>query len=408
MIFPSRTTALAKSMALEPVDLLARLVPGRLAAPQDSRGIAPWMLLAHGGLRGLSGKLHAQGVESVGFSSARAPSDPGLSRSLAEAYLPAKRIQASLGPEWSPGRDWGPLLDSVWASVRSDMEADNLQGVDAFFGSMFRNEAIAGIWDNHGLYDNFRNLDRWRMATKASHLLSHLQRWQRDWGGDIRRLAAAEVGQPWGWMVRGHLVVEPTFEYDAHAQDILRILEGTQNPTVLEIGGGYGGMARQLLRERSDIAYIGADLPENACLQTYYLTHALPERRVDLHRETAPQDIAPGSIHLMPNFALRDLPTGSVTMVVNFRSFAEIHAAGLVALFREIQRIAPRWIFQENLGAKRKDGLAGIPLDELPAIEGYRILGEHPSPWLRYGEDSPYPCRVRLQDRIARAPRDTP
>ncbi|MBK9577561.1 MAG: putative sugar O-methyltransferase [Fibrobacterota bacterium] len=401
MIFPSRTTALAKSIALEPLDLLARLLPARLAAPQDARGAAPWILLAHGGLRGLSEKLSREGVESIGFSSAQASSHPELSRTIADAYLACKRIQSDLGSEWKPGPDWGPLLDAGWAPVRRSMASGDLDSVDAFFRSMFRNEAIAGLWGGSGMFDNFRHIDRWWMAGRASQFLHQLRRWKEGWGGDVGRLAAAEVGEPWGWLVEGHLVVEPTLEYDAHARDILRIIDGVSNPIVLEIGGGYGGMARQLLRDRSDLAYIGVDLPENACLQAYYLTHALPDRDVHLHHQQVPQRVEPGSIHLMPNFALRNLPAGSATIVVNFRSFAEIHAAGLDALFREIARIQPRWLFQENLGERRLDGLAGIPLGDLPRLEGYRTLTEHPSPWLRYGEGSPYPCRVRLQERIS-------
>jgi|GEM_PF-2477696 hypothetical protein len=399
MIFPSRFSALAKSILFEPLDLASGLLPRRWRAPQDARGIAPWLLLAHGGTRGLSRRLSEAGIEGLGFSDEVASVDPGFLVQLCADYLAMKKVQEGLPRGWQPGVDWGPLLESSWAPVRKAMENNDTRFVDEFFKDMFRNDAIAGLWGGTGMFERFRDADRWTLLCRASQVLSHFLWWRQAYGRDVERVRTVPLGRPWGWKIKGHLVVEPTLEYDGHAQDILRLVSEIPNPVVLEIGGGYGGLARQLVRERPDLAYMGVDLPENAALQAYFLSRALPDRAVALHANSAPGRIAPGSLHLMPNWALRDLPKGVATVVVNFRSFAEIDTQGLEAIFGEISRLAPRWIYQENLCAPRGDGLVGITLSRQPELAQYRTVRENPSPWLRYGAGSDYICAQKLQER---------
>lgn len=95
------------------------------------------------------------------------------------------------------------------------------------------------------------DLDAWREFTEQ---------------GDLSILETSDIGSPKGIKANGVFIShdQPRFNYHA-----LRIK--TLNPkSVLEIGGGYGGLALQLLR-MTNVRYIDIDLPETLYLTYYFL-----------------------------------------------------------------------------------------------------------------------------------------
>ena len=57
---------------------------------------------------------------------------------------------------------------------------------------------------------------------------------------------------------------------------------------VVEIGGGFGGLAYHLLRCRPDVTYIGLDLPEYLLIQSYYLSCTFPDKRILVYQADGP------------------------------------------------------------------------------------------------------------------------
>jgi len=96
-------------------------------------------------------------------------------------------------------------------------------------------------------------------------------------GFSTRDLAGPAIGNPFGITLDGTLIRTgaPGQHYCAHR--IMRQLS-SESAVVAEIGGGFGGMAYYLLRDRPRLTYLDFDLPESLALTTYYLHKAFPAR----------------------------------------------------------------------------------------------------------------------------------
>jgi len=389
--------SLLKNLLYGPASRVAALLPASAREPMGRLGIVPWTLLRHGGRAGLRARLREEGIEYGAESDACASFPQGRLRELVGRYPAMLEFRRNLPYGWQPGREWAPVLEESWRPVLDALRTGDDDFLDGFFGGFFRSDAIAGLWGGSGMHQAFAKADPWNRACRASLFLRHFLWWKHSTDGNLDRIEAAPVGRPWGWSVQGRLVVEPTLEYDVEAQDILRLVEDIPHPVVLEIGGGYGGVARQILLRRPDAIYLGFDLAENAILQTCYLEPALPGTRVALHDGDGFPELVPGSATLFPAWKLRDVPHGIVDVAANFRSFGEIHREGLEAIFAELARFEPRWILQENLARTRRDGATGIVMGDYPTLPRHRVLHQGPSAWARFGMDSEYSCDRRLE-----------
>jgi hypothetical protein len=58
-----------------------------------------------------------------------------------------------------------------------------------------------------------------------------------------------------------------------------------QEKIVVELGGGFGGLAYYLIRDNPQVTYLDFDLPEATALASYYLMRSLPSLSIQLYGE---------------------------------------------------------------------------------------------------------------------------
>jgi hypothetical protein len=87
--------------------------------------------------------------------------------------------------------------------------------------------------------------------------------------------------------------------------------------TVVEIGGGYGNLARLFKQILPDATLILIDLPEMVALQWFFLQCTLPNARVVFHSDSH-QAIVPGAINLIPLSLLNDFSFKADVFVSTF------------------------------------------------------------------------------------------
>lgn len=75
--------------------------------------------------------------------------------------------------------------------------------------------------------------------------------------------------------------------------------------TIVELGGGYGCLARVVKMIKPDTTYIVFDLPEYLAIQSLYLRSTLTSK-VIVHKKI-PTDFEKGTIHLLPIFILPNI-----------------------------------------------------------------------------------------------------
>ncbi len=76
--------------------------------------------------------------------------------------------------------------------------------------------------------------------------------------------------------------------------------------TIVELGGGYGCLARVAKKIKPETTYVLFDLPEYLAIQSFYLRSTLTNTEVIIHNEV-PKYFKPGAIHLVPVFFLPDI-----------------------------------------------------------------------------------------------------
>jgi hypothetical protein len=159
---------------------------------------------------------------------------------------------------------------------------------------------------------------------------------------------------------------------------------------IIEIGGGYGGLAFHLYQHDPEcLRYVGIDLADTLYLAYAFLAPKMPAGTVSLGYDPD------AAISLVPSHDIP--PLEGYEAVVNYRSFGEMEPAEIARYFRLIETWAPQWVIHENASridpgsepealARYRRGVAwrgyeDVPVQDFPAIPGYRIQVQDRSPW---------------------------
>jgi hypothetical protein len=179
-------------------------------------------------------------------------------------------------------------------------------------------------------------------------------------------LACPEVGNPFGVLIEG-ILIEAGSPYRHYCADRVDGLLSSDANTVVELGGGFGGMAYYLLRDRPGTRYIGFDVPETIALSSYYLLKAFPHLKFLLYGEAdaTTQAITQADVTLLPLFELEKMTARSVVVTFSSHSFADVRPEFVLDYLNNIARITRRHLL--CIGVDRGEGPFA------------RLIGKHPS-----------------------------
>lgn len=175
-----------------------------------------------------------------------------------------------------------------------------------------------------------------------SHVLYRFDYWNAQTQNRfaLRDLAGPGIGNPFGVLIEGtHINVGAEYaHYCAHRIDSLI---DSKIATVAEIGGGFGGMAYYLLRDRPEVTYLDFDVPESIALASYYLIKAFPKLKFLLYGEDqlTADAISQADVVLFPLFELDDMPTDSVNLTFSSHAMSDISSGAMVAYLEHINRM---------------------------------------------------------------------
>ncbi len=93
---------------------------------------------------------------------------------------------------------------------------------------------------------------------------------------------------------------------------------------VVEIGGGYGGLALSLSTILGDSRYVIVDLPEVLLFSAAYLTLHAPEKSLFLYDPASPARLAEADFVLLPDYRLDLLAGSDFDLAINLASMQEM------------------------------------------------------------------------------------
>jgi putative sugar O-methyltransferase len=174
-----------------------------------------------------------------------------------------------------------------------------------------------------------------------SHVLYRFDYWKAQTQSrfELRDLAGPGIGNPFGVLIGGtHINVGAEYaHYCAHRIDSML---DSKAATVAEIGGGFGGMAYYLLRDRPEVTYLDFDVPESIALTSYYLIKAFPKLKFLLYGEDrlTADAISQADVVLLPLFELETMPADSIDLTFSSHAMSDISSGAMVEYLEHINR----------------------------------------------------------------------
>ena len=284
----------------------------------------------------LEGKRRFKGdrrydLQCVSDGFAKHPADKSDDdRSLLERIATAYRKAAEREP-FAPQRyratDWWELVRRTnLGAVRQALQYGYLREVDSMYRRFFRDPCSTGLISvpygmSHAFFDGrIRDLLR---HYYLSDTLYRLDYWAELIGGGytLSDLAGPDIGEPFGAVI-DRVLVRRGADYQHYCAHRVRELMDDDAIVVLEVGGGFGGTAYYLLRDRPGLTYVNVDVPESLALASYFLIKSFPHLKFLLYGEEEMTQTAIESANavLLPLWELERIPTATVD--VSFSSHA--------------------------------------------------------------------------------------
>lgn len=178
-----------------------------------------------------------------------------------------------------------------------------------------------------------------------------------------------------GWLMDGLIVNYDTYSYLERLclmfeNGILRHLQEKidrgEKPCIVEIGGGYGGLAYQLMRYFGDkLVYVIIDIPESLAFSAVYCNVLFPALHHQFKIGADPFEIStdPGFTYL-PNTAYRSLQSErqDIDLVINTLSLSEMSDAQIEDYCLGVQTmLGETGLFFEQNHQTNHEGPGGIP-----------------------------------------------
>lgn len=311
------------------------------------------------------------------------PHDGEILERICAAYGKAAGREPSATDSCQPSEWWQQIRSNALAPVREALAARDFSSLRRMYGNFFRDPCSTGLiavpFGMKAAYfgRSIRDLHRRYFLASALHTIDH---WEVQTGGRFTwtELAAPEIGNPFGIVIDGTLVRTgaPYQHYSAHR---LRECIGSAPSTVVEIGGGYGGTAYYLLRDRAGTTYIDFDLPESLALTAYHLMSALPHLRFLLYGEgdLSPQNRAHFDVLLMPLWEMESMNAGSADLAFSSHAVTDLSPRAMRACLHGIARIA-NGCFLCIGNARGSDRISATANEERLPL---RLLEKLPSAW---------------------------
>ena len=270
-------------------------------------------------------------------------SNPEHLRRIAAAYRAAKAAEPHASDAYRIRGIWAQILATNFSNLISAANADDLSSLGALLEDHYRERFTSGMGGDE-LSRTRGLLGRWYIKYVWNTYFQRL----RELGFDPARdqLSFPYIGNPAGAVYQGSVLTLETLRHIYHATEIVDVLRGVERPTIVEIGGGLGGQALQVLQRLPGAAYRIFDIPEVAIVSSYLLLSAFPSASVRLFGEGPV--VGDYDIGVFPTFAADELADHSVDLFYNSASFSEMDARSTRAYLAVIERACRRYFMHDN------------------------------------------------------------
>lgn len=270
--------------------------------------------------------------------------DRQLLQRICRAYCLATSQERIAAEKYNPTPWWQQQRTAMLRPVMQALCSHDVDTLQSMYANFYRDDCATGLLPvqrvkGHYFGDTIRDVHRRLCLVDALYRLDYWTA-QTDGRYSLRELAGPGTGNPWGVVLEDTLLREGAVYQHYCAQRIARLLPSGR-ATIAEIGGGFGGMAYYLLRDRPGTTYIDFDVPESIALASYYLLKSFPGLKVVLYGETDlnAETISKADIILVPIFQLECLPDRAVDLSFSSHALSDVKREFMPEYLSDIARI---------------------------------------------------------------------
>jgi len=178
----------------------------------------------------------------------------------------------------------------------------------------------------------------------------------------------------------------PDFDNIFAAKTINDLSLGNKNLSIMEIGGGFGGLVYWLYKIgfRNITVF---DLPQINIIQEYYLSKTLPEAKICFYDDYDKSEFESSEIKILPYWHLDKIAPKSYDISVNQNSFPEIPVSIAKDYLKKITYTTKKYFYSVNQEAQAPNFKSGVqePVYKLVKdVGGMKLLFRSPF-WCRPG-----------------------
>ena len=284
---------------------------------------------------------------SDGFACRRGrEDDTALLNRICTAYIKAAARQRFAPRTFGPTKWWQQISGKKLRQVTHALATRDIDALQLMYRNFFRDPCSTGLVglpvDMQQCYFS-GEIPAFYKHFFLGDALHRIDLWKAWTGGEypLHVLAAPDTGNPYGVLIDG-VFIRIAAEYQHfYAQEIARLLDPKRSGVVLEIGGGFGGMAYYLIRDNPGVTYLNFDTPETTALASYYLLKSFPNLTAALYGEAelTPELLNNSDIILMPSFELPQLCDASVDVSFSSHVLADLSAQAVCEYIDQLARI---------------------------------------------------------------------
>lgn len=312
-------------------------------------------------------------------------SDGDIER-IARAYRRAKTDPRGEDPRYRVGNEWAPIYSRYMGEFIDALSEGPVERLRHELENFFRRPFSNGL---HGLH--FEMTERYMTPGRSispEDAAAYVHTVKADLDRllvsvphlDLRAIEVPVAGNPYGFELDGRFAYGLHFLYFAQKIDQLLQLE---RPCVVELGGGYGGLAWAIRTWTPQACVFNFDLPEVLAIASFYALSVQPDARIALFGEADVSQVQPRAesrpfdLIFMPNFEIERLPDNAADLSFNSWSLAEMEPMPIANYVGHLCRIARRYVFHVNHTVHCKIGSDLFPID----YEKFRLLHRAPAMW---------------------------
>jgi putative sugar O-methyltransferase len=312
--------------------------------------------------------------------------DSAILKRICDAYNKAKKTEQHVSSVYRPSNEWLPIYEKPLKEVISALTNRDIDSLGRIYNNFWRDACSTGLvglpvdMEKHFFGEKIER--RYKMLF-LNDAIYRYRLWCSLTGENysIADLESPPIGNPYGFFIEDKFIKAGADYLHYYATEIGRLIEDETSKLVVELGGGFGGMAYYLIRDNPDLTYLDLDLPENMALTAYYLLKAFPNKNILLFGEDdfSAESIRKYDIVVMPSFEISNIPSNSASLAFNSYSLAEMSKETIDIFIAEFMRIIDQKGYFLHVNHNKNSLVVADDFGVNPAE--FKLLSKTPALW---------------------------